>query len=65
MLSITITPTALIFTGLSDELFIDLAEKYKDFEFRNDKKGVAVLGKPAKLFKLLLDLSYTYDIELR
>lgn len=65
MLSITITPTALIFTELSDELFIDLAEKYKDFEFRNDEKGVAVLGKPAKLFKLLLDLSYTYDIELR
>ena len=64
MLEITITPTMLHFNNLSDEMQIKLTETYNDYNFIINEKGVHVKEKPQKLYKLLLELCYTYDIEL-
>ena len=61
MLEITITPTALHFPSLSDEVYNKLRAEYVLVE---SKKGYAITGSPHELFKVLLALSYTYDIEL-
>lgn len=65
MLDITLTPTALWFNNLSEDELIKLGSIYSDFEFKQTNKGVYVPGNSAKLYKLLLDLTYKYDVELR
>lgn len=61
MLTIILTPTALRFKGLSDELHAELS---KDYLIEETRKGHAIKGEPTELFKTLLKLSYTYDIEI-
>lgn len=61
MLSITLTPTMLVFVGLSDELWEIFSQEY---DLREHKKGHCIKGKPEELYKILLKLSYTYDIEV-
>lgn len=61
MLNIKIEPDCLIFVKLSTELW----EKfYKEYNLTVCKGGHYVKGTPEELFKILLKLSYTYDIEL-
>lgn len=61
-LTITLTPTMITFKHLSDEL----ANKfYDDYEIEwNEKNGYFVKGSEKELYKILLNLSYTYDIEI-
>ena len=61
MLDITITPAALYFNDLSNDLWYELHHKYK---LEECKKGHIIKGEPAELYKILVKLSYTYDIEL-
>lgn len=61
MLTITITPTALYFRELSDELFLKFNKLYN---LEESRKGWCIKGTEAQLFKILLKLSYDYDIEL-
>lgn len=62
MLTITLTPTTVSFTNLTDEQAATLTGNY---ELKwSDKGYYYVKGKPEQLYKLLLDLTYTYDIEL-
>lgn len=63
MLNITISPTALFFNGLSDELYATLKRDY-DLTEPITRKGYCIIGAPHELYKILLKLSYTYDIEL-
>ena len=63
MLSITITKTAIYFNDLNDEIFASIKKHYPDLEF-TPKGKYAIFEKPDKLYKILLDLSYTYDIEI-
>lgn len=61
-LTITLTPTMITFKHLPDEL----ANKfYDDFEIQwNVKNGYYFKGSEKELYKVLLKLSYTYDIEI-
>ena len=61
MLTITITPTMLTFKNLSDELHGELKEVYG---MKFNGKDFYIKGNPQDLYKILLQLSYTYDIEL-
>lgn len=61
MLSITITPTRLYFNNLTDELQINI-ETYVDL--KHNSRGFYVEGDEKQLYKILLKLAYTYDIEL-
>ena len=61
MLYITITPSALYFNHLSDDLHTAISQLYK---LEECKKGHCIKGEPAELYKVLVKLSYTYDIEL-
>ena len=61
-LLINITPTALCFRNLTETGHIDLVSKYK--LTYNDKGYYFKRDSKANLFDLLLELSYTYDIEL-
>lgn len=63
MLTIVITPTALNFPTLTDELHTALARDY-DIREKDNGKGHKINGTPEQLFKIMLKLSYTYDIEL-
>ena len=63
MLNITISPTALFFNGLSDELYTTLKKDY-DLTEPITRRGHCINGTPQELYKILLKLSYTYDIEL-
>ena len=61
MLTITLTPTMLVFENLTDEI----ADSLKiDVELKVNEKGYFIKGKPQELYKVLLQLTYTYDIEL-
>lgn len=64
-LDITLTPTAVWFNNLSDDELFNLCKEYDSFEFRSNERGVYVPANPQKLYKLLLDLTYKYDVELR
>ena len=61
MLSITLTPSMLVFGDVPDELVEGLKG---DFEIKVNEKGYYIKGKPQELYKVLLQLTYTYDIEL-
>lgn len=61
MLKITITPNYLHLEELTDELYRDLATEYT---LENTGRGYRISGEPEKLYKVLLQLSYDYDIEL-
>jgi hypothetical protein len=61
MLEITLTPTLLAFRNLDDET----ANKLHDYGLQwNDKNKYHIRGDEKTLFKILLKLSYTYDIEI-
>ena len=61
MLTIIITPTMITFKNLDDET----ANKVCDLiSIKWCDKGYYLKGDEAKLFKALLTLSYTYDIEI-
>ena len=62
MLTINITPTMLTFKHLTDEMANKL---YDEIGIKWNEKGYYFIkGDEKELFKLLLKLSYTYDIEL-
>lgn len=61
MLKIVITPTALYFHGLTDELQQELN---KHHDLKHDSRAFYIQAEPQKLYKILLKLSYDYDIEL-
>lgn len=61
MLSITITPTMLTFKELTEEQ----RKQMKEYELQYNEKGYYYIkGKPNELYKALLKLSYTFDIEI-
>lgn len=61
-LQITITPTMLTFKELSDELANEVHDK---IGIKWNEKGYYYLkGNPQDLYKALLTLSYTYDMEI-
>lgn len=62
MLTITITPTALWFKNL-DGAMVDKVSAVVPLEI-SAKGGYCFKGEPTTLYKALLTLSYTYDIEL-
>ena len=62
MLTILITPTMITFKNLTDEMQEKLN---KEYPLEVNKKGeIAIRGDEVKLYKALLNLSYTYDIEI-
>ena len=61
MLQITITPTKLYFNNLNDALYQELKQV---ISLLNDSKGYYMEDTPQALYKTLLKLSYTYDIEI-
>lgn len=60
--NITITPTALVFNNLSGTGHIDLVNELN--LTYNDKGYYFIKGSEKELFKILLKLSYDYDIEI-
>lgn len=65
MLYITISRNTLYFNDLSDELFEVLKEKYPKLKVVPKKPySYRIEGSPSELYKILHELSYTYDIEL-
>ena len=61
MLTIVLTPTMLTFKNLDDEM----ANKLHDLiNIKWGEKGYYLKGSEQELFKALLTLSYTYDIEI-
>lgn len=63
MLTVNLTPTMVTFKSLSTEQVESFS---KDYELKYDSQGryYYVRDTPQKLYKLLLDLTYDYDIEL-
>lgn len=61
MLKITLTPTRLYFKELSDEMQINLQFAV---DLHHDKQGFYAEGDAQHLYKILLNLSYVYDIEI-
>ena len=65
MLYITISSNTLYFNDLSDELYETLKEKYQKLKVVPNKPySYRIQGTPSELYKILHELSYTYDIEL-
>ena len=62
MLEITITPTMLTFKNLTDEMANKLHDAH-NLKW-SDKGYYYIQGNEKELFKTLLSLAYTYDIEL-
>lgn len=61
-IQITITPTMLAFKCLPDEIHQELSKVYN---IEAHSKGYHFIkGSPQELYKVLLKLSYTYDIEI-
>ena len=62
MLTVTLTPTMIVFENLDDETAekLDVAVDVKI----NDSGQYYAKGNPTELYKVLLHLTYTYDIEL-
>ena len=65
MLEIVLTKQAIYFDSVSDEHLELLKSKVGDELQENNNKGYKITGKPEKLYKILFDLSYTFDIEIR
>lgn len=65
MLYITISANTLYFNDLQDELYKVLKAKYPKLK-PTPKKNYCfrIEGTPTELYKILHELSYTYDIEL-
>lgn len=61
-LNITVTPTALVFNHLSDTGHIKLVNELN--LVYNEKGYFFKKGTPEELYKLILKLSYDYDIEI-
>ena len=62
MLTIILTPTMITFKNLSDEMQEELKKNYTMYV--NNKGDIAIKGNETELFKTLLQLSYTYDLEI-
>lgn len=61
-ITITLTPTMITFKELTDEMHLKLFDGYG---LEHSPKGYYFIkGKPAELYKILLELSYTYDLEV-
>lgn len=63
MLKLFITPTAIVFEDLTDELYQTLTENY-GIDFTIEDGECKVEEEPKHLYKLLYRLSCDYDIEL-
>lgn len=64
MITINLTPTMLTIKDLTDEMFAKLMFIEK-LELKYDDKGYYYIkGTEEELYKILLKLTYTYDIEL-
>ena len=62
MLTITLTPTMITFKDIEDSAAADIPG---EFEVKWSEKGYYyVKGTPEQLYRLLLHLSYKYDVEL-
>lgn len=61
MLTVVLTPTMLTFKNLDEEMANKL---YDLIGIKWGDKGYYLQGNPETLFKALLTLSYTYDIEI-
>lgn len=61
-ITITLTPTMITFKDLTDELANELDNKY-GIEW-SAKGYYFYKGNEKELYKVLLHLSYTYDIEI-
>ena len=64
MLSITITPSMLTFKEINNEMYEVIKKKYHKGIFYNGNNEAVVRDTPENLYKLLLALSYVYDIEI-
>ena len=63
MLKLFITPTSIIFEDLTEDLFQELTDKHNlDFIIEEDEYKIE--DEPQNLYKLILKLSYDYDIEI-
>ena len=60
--NITVTPTTLVFNNLTDSGHIDLVNELK--LVYNTKGYFYLKGKPEELYKVIVKLSYDYDIEI-
>lgn len=63
MLTIKVTPTAIYFKDLSNEIFSSLTEDLM-LDLQKSPKGYCIVDEPKNLYKILVKISYTYDIEL-
>lgn len=63
MLNITISKNTIYFNDLTDELYEAIKTKYPKLK-QTPKGNYRIQGTPSDLYNILLDLSYTYDIEL-
>lgn len=61
-LKITITPSMLVFNELTETGHLHLIDDLN--LLYNDKDHYFLKGEQKELYKILLKLSYTYDIEL-
>ena len=61
MLTIKITPDRLIFNNLNEEIYKKLSLRY---DFEEDQNGMYIEGRAGELYKILLKLSFDYDIEI-
>ena len=63
MLKLFITPTAVIFEDLTEDLFQELTDKH-NLDFTIEEGEYKIEDEPQYLYKLILKLSYDYDIEI-
>lgn len=61
MVKITITPTALFFADMSDEVLRAIGDKV---EVKNAPRGYVVTGTKENLFMVLVDLAQVFDLEI-
>ena len=64
MLEITITKNHLYFENLTDEQHTEIKKHFPDLE-ESQPKGHKIYGNTDKLFKVLYELSFIYDIEIK
>lgn len=63
MLNITILKNTIYFNDLTDELYDVIKGKYPKLQ-STPKGNYRIQGTPKDLYYILVDLSYTYDIEI-
>lgn len=61
-IQITLTPTTLVFKSLTETGHLHLIDELK--LTYSDKDYFFLKGSEKELYKVLLNLSYTYDIEI-